>query len=265
MRRKSGSAGAVLVLAGVVGLMALIAAGVGGPWTVVDRWGLIFGTPAPMSRPPQPISNPFASATPPPSERQPPPDLSWLNNVLLTLAILAGVAALGFVAWLIWRRFRAMRPDLEDEPVPIGAGLAQVQAEPELPVLRRGAAAAARLLDRIADPNDAIIRAWLALEEAAEASGVPREQSETPTEFTVDVLDRTPAPPEPVQRLLRLYLAARFGSAPATAEDVRHAKQALFALAEHWSAADVAVDRISRGGSPGSPSAPADESRESDR
>lgn len=255
----------MLVLAGVVGLMALIAAGVGGPWTVVDRWGLIFGTPAPMTRPPQPIGNPFASATPPPRERQPPLDLSWLDNVLLTLAIVAGVAVLGFVAWLIWRRFRAMRPDLEDEPVPTGSGLAHTQVEPELPVLRRGAAAAVRLLDRIADPNDAIIRAWLALEEAAEASGVHRERFETPTEFTVDVLDRTPAPPEPVRRLLKLYLAARFGSAPATTEDVRDAKRALFALAEHWTAADDAVERISRGGSTGSPGSPGSAGREHDQ
>ncbi len=243
----------MLVLAGVVGLLALIAAGVGGPWTVTDRLGLIMGTPAPVSAPPVPISNPFASATPPPRDTQPPLDLSWLNNVLLALAIAAGVAGLGLLAWLIWRRYQALRPDPEEEPVPEGVLSASQQKQPELPALRRGAAAAGHLLDRITDPTDAIIRAWLALEEAAETSGVVREPSETPTEFTVDVLNRTPAEPAPVRRLLRLYLHARFAAEPSTAEDVREAKRCLFALAESWSAADSAVDRISRGGtSPGS-------------
>ncbi len=242
------------MLAGVVGLLALIAAGVGGPWTVTDRLGLIMGTPAPPSAPPVPISNPFASATPPPADREPPLDLSWLQNVLLALVITAGVVGLGLLGWLIWRRFRALRPDPDEEPVPDGLLTAyQDKPQPELPVLRRGVTAAGELLDRISNPNDAIIRAWLALEEAAESSGVTREPSETPTEFTVDVLDRTPAEPAPVRRLLRLYLQARFATEPATAEDVREAKRCLFALAESWSAADTAVDRISRGGSsPGS-------------
>lgn len=244
-----GTGSAVLVLAGVVGLLALVAAGVGGPWTITDRLGLVAGSPVPPDAPPVPIGNPFENVTPPPPRDQPPPDLSWLENVLLALGIAAAAAGLGALAWLIWRRFQALRPDPDGEPVPEGLlTTSQQKPEPQLPALRRGAAAAGALLDRISDPTDAIIRAWLALEEAAEASGVIREPSETPTEFTVDVLERTPAAPEPVRRLLKLYLHARFATEPASAEDVREAKRCLFALAESWSAADAAVDRISRGG-----------------
>lgn len=241
-----------MVLAGVVGLLALVASAVGGPWTVTDRLGLIFGTPPPPSAPPRPISNPFGTPSQPPLDRQPPLDLSWLDQVLLVLAVVAGVAVLGAVGYLIWRRFRALRPEPETEPVPAGQNIGdQLRAEPELPVLRRGVAAARDLLDRIADPDDAIIRAWLALEEAAEASGVPRDPAATPTEFTVAVIDLTPADPTAVRRLLALYLHARFASDPSGPDDVREAKRCLFALAERWSAADRAVDRISRGGPPG--------------
>lgn len=241
----------MIVLAGVVLLLVLIASGVGGPWTVTDRLGLVFGTPEAAAPTPRPINNPFGTPTPPAADGRPPLDLSWLDNVLLTLAIAAGVVAIGIVVWMIWRRFRALQPDPEDEPVPTGTAVAgDVPAEPELPALRRGVAAARDLLDRIADPDDAIIRAWLAVEEAAAESGVTRNPAETPTEFTVAVLDRTPADPAAVRRLLGLYLRARFATEPASSGDVREAKRCLFALAERWAEADHAVDRISRGGEP---------------
>jgi hypothetical protein len=70
----------------------------------------------------------------------------------------------------------------------------------------------------------------VALEQAAERCGVERDPASTATEFTVDVLGRTPADGAATRDLLALYLRARFGGAPLTAADVTAAHEALATL-----------------------------------
>lgn len=161
-----------------------------------------------------------------------PIDLSWL----LPVAILAGVAVLAWVLRLLWRRYRDSEVAARGARQPTEA-LVGVTT-PELPVLRQGVAAAQRWLDQIAEPGNAIVAAWLALEDAAASSGLRRGPAETPTEFTVDVLRRTAADPDATRELLGLYHRARFSAAGVGPADVVRAGDCLAALASSWAAMD---------------------------
>ena len=105
---------------------------------------------------------------------------------------------------------------------------------PELPILEQGVEAALDYLKSIRETDDAIIAAWLALEDAAAATGVPRKPSQTPTEFTVSVLEATDADRGAVTGLLRLYHLARFSDHPISGSDIEQATQHLATLARGW-------------------------------
>ena len=96
---------------------------------------------------------------------------------------------------------------------------------------------ALQTLDEEREPTDAIVRAWLGLQDTAAESGIVRGPAETPTEFTSRILGRVFADDRAVRTLLRLYLRSRFGDHPATATDVQAAREALQALADSWPAA----------------------------
>lgn len=217
------------LLAGAVVVVALFAAALGGPWQLEERdygsfgawWS--FGQFDPLELPEMDEMDPVTT------EPRTPPDLSWLRSVVVVLAVLAAAA---LVAWILQRFLRSRpRPHVsvrhED-----GVESPAVPEEPELPVLRQGAATARRMLEEGTDPTDAIIAAWLALETAAERSGVTRHPSHTPTEFAVLVLDRTTADPRATRGLLELYRRARFSHHPSGPDDVALAIEHLTALAE---------------------------------
>ena len=157
-------------------------------------------------------------------------DLSWVRWVFVGLGITAVmiVIALLVARWLAVRKMRESQPD--DDLEVVG------EITPDLPTLQQGAARAEERLLAIGNPTDAIVAAWLALEEAADASGVHRQPSQTPTEFTADVLGRTGITADPVRRLLGLYLRARFGATPSTEADLDAARQCVRELADSWQA-----------------------------
>ena len=137
--------------------------------------------------------------------------------------------AVAAVGWWLWQRYR--RTAVASRPGDPLATSLMLEIPPDVPLLRQGVQAAQRSLDEIADPNNAIVAAWLALEEAASSSGVPREPAQTPTEFTVAVLAETAADPQATQDLLRLYHRARFSSAGVGAAEVVQASNCLAILA----------------------------------
>ncbi len=159
---------------------------------------------------------------------EPPPDLTWVRR-----AVVVAVAAVLLVLLVRWalRRQLPTRPPPPD-PLPALAPVAGPGAdrEPDLRVLAEGARDAVRHLTTAASPADAVIAAWVALEDAAARSGVTRERSSTATEFALDVLDRTAADPAAARTLLALYLRARFDDQPLLAEDVDAAARAAGAL-----------------------------------
>ena len=105
-----------------------------------------------------------------------------------------------------------------------------------MPALRTGIELALQVLDEQREPADAIVRAWLGLQETAEESGIVRQPAETPTEFTSRILSRAFADDRAIRTLLRLYLRTRFGDHPVTAEDVAAVRAALQELVRTWPA-----------------------------
>lgn len=214
----------VVVLAGLV----VLAAAVAGPWDPVLR-----GEDAPPPAPPETV----------PTLPPPPPmdglldgiaDLGLRSWDLRALWALLAATLLGLVVWSLARLARNGRwtwgRDTRVEEADAGDALPGTATDPDVAVLRAGLRAAQDQLAAPGRPGDAVIAAWLALERAAGRSGVAREPSSTPTEFTVDVLDRTAADPVATRALLEVYLRARFGTDPVTAHDVDSATDALVVL-----------------------------------
>jgi hypothetical protein len=109
---------------------------------------------------------------------------------------------------------------------------AEPQPEPEQ--LLTGIELALRALDEEREPADAVVRAWLGLQETAEESGIVRSAAETPTEFTSRILRGAFTDDAAVRTLLRLYLRTRFGDHPVTSDDVAEVRDALQQLVSNW-------------------------------
>lgn len=224
-RRIAGAA--VLGVALLLGLAVVGSVG-GGSWQMEPRFNLF----------------PNRSLVTVPTTTVPggPPDTTaeWdfrnLDRLWQIMGIASLVIAVLLVGWLMWltliyvKRNRRRRLGLSGD----AGGLNLAEVVDELPVLQKGVEAAQKYLDDIADTDDAIIAAWLALEEAAAATGVRRDRSQTPTEFTVAVLESTDADPEATQGLLDLYREARFSSHSMQPESRRAASIYLRRLAAKW-------------------------------
>ena len=216
-----------MAAAAAVLVLAVVGAAVAGSWRLQPRSWLQLRDVGPVTPPSMP-SMPDRFPTAQPQADQPALDLGWLVWVGLGLGVLAAAAVL----WWLWRRYWGS--DVRRAQAHAIGATVVLPATPEVPVLQQGVVAAQRYLDEIADPTDAIVAAWLALEAAASASGVVREPAETPTEFTVDVLAATSADPGATRDLLALYHRARFSAAGVTRADVLAAGTCLAVLAASW-------------------------------
>lgn len=226
---------AVLALAVAV----VTASAAGTRWQMTDRFG-IFGNAAPpsqtiISQPPGPVS----------SAQHPAP----LSSILAWVLPVAAVAVLFLVWWVLRgaiRRRRAPRYGRGSPATPTPV----VPIDPA-PALRRGFQTAEQLLDTVTDPDDAVLRAWVALEDAAEQTGLPRLPSATPTEFTVEVIVATEADIDAVHELLGLYHRARFSRGGLGAADLESARNCLRALGRSWARFEsVLLDRDRVPGAP---------------
>ena len=211
-------------------VLGLLVAAIRPPWQVdpiaIDMPEVTPEMPSmPVQPPPQGQPSPTVPAQQPVGDGL---DLSWVRWVFVGLGVTAVmiVIALLVARWLAVRKMQESQPDEDLEVVG--------DIKPHLPTLQQGAAKAEERLLAIGNPTDAIVAAWLALEEAADTSGVHRQPSQTPTEFTSDVLASTGIDPDPVRRLLALYLRARFGATPSSAADLEAARQCVRELAENW-------------------------------
>lgn len=220
----------IAVVGSVVVVLALVvvAAAVGGNWELEARdWGAP-GEVEPVEAEPPQLPPPITIDVPGAEPR----DWGWLEvvvRVLLAIGALLGV-------WWAWQLLRDRLAEGSVSDGGAGAGAVATDNEPELPVLRRGVVEAQRHLDRIGRADDAVIAAWLALEEAAGDSGVRRGAAQTPTEFTLAVLARTSADPRATHDLLGLYHRARFSDQPVREGEVAAARACLGRLAESWDA-----------------------------
>lgn len=228
---------AVLVAGGLGVLIAAGAAAGGSLDFTGPRWlpGL-HATQKPIVSSPQPVAS--GRPTPkPPTTIHTGPNLGWLAIVLGALVLAAVIYFV--VRWLLRRRRDravASAGDLQAETL-IEAASDDPSIETSMPYLRRGLARALDALDSTRRPTDAIVEAWLGLQEAAEDAGFQRQSAETPTEFTTRILRRVDVDPRALADLRRLYLGVRFGDHVATTADIDTARAALLTLEAQWAAA----------------------------
>lgn len=230
MRARKGSLLAVAAACALLAL-AVVGAAVRGPWIIEPR-DFDFAFPAPQTTLPAAEVPPDQElpALPPAGEDTVPVDLSWIGIALTALA----AAVISALLWRFWLRYRRPLPAAEAAR---SASLADpIDQLPDIPVLLRGVEAARHSLARIADPADAVIAAWMSLEEAAARSGVIRHPASTPTEFTVAILTATDAAPAATDELLTLYESARFSTHPVTPAEVERASRCLGEIAASWRA-----------------------------
>ena len=212
--------GAVLAIA-LFGLVVVLASATTLSWTITTRFEPLEGarnyTPTPMSEP--------TGAELPPPEVTP---LTWTGPLAgIVLAVLGAV-----LLALLLRRLWLLRPRRRVEvivsapPTPHGP----VSAEAQAAALSRAAKTALELLEEIPDPQDAVVRSWLALEQAAATVGAGRRPADSPTEFARGVLAATGADRAAVTRLLALYHQARFSAHPVGLAEVRQARECVLGL-----------------------------------
>lgn len=209
-------------------LLLLVALGA----TLTTPWETTGGGPSPTLPPPVPIE----TVSPPPTTPSTPETTEISPTVKVVTLVLTCLVATALAAYLLYRGVRRLRQaELPRRTRPQTARSAGEElgdgTVTTVPDMRTGVDEAIGRLQGATTSEDAIIAAWLALEESAEAAGAPRTAAQTPTELTVAVLDTTPAPPETVGKLLRLYHLARFTSTPLTEKHVAEAQACLDDLA----------------------------------
>lgn len=225
-------------------VLVVLGAALAGPWHVTSHpfGGLFSGTLDLPTLPPQVAPSPEPTQTPAPSGHGDP----FLSMYVVIGVIVTTVLVVLLVRFLN-RIVRERRPQVVEDEADAGSETLPHREITTLPALADGVDAARRVLAESLPPGDAVIAAWVALERAAERTGVPREPAQTPTEFTVAVLGETRADPDATRALLDLYLRARFSEHPLVPGDVARASRYLEALSE-----GVAHRR-----QPGDPGAPA--------
>jgi hypothetical protein len=159
-----------------------------------------------------------------------------LGEVVLWIVVAIAVVVIVALLWR-WLAGRPSRAATSRHSIAIAATsevLTEFESEPDMPALRTGIGLALQVLEEQRDPADAIVRAWLGLQETAQESGIVRQPAETPTEFTSRILSRAFADDRAIRTLLRLYLRTRFGDHPVTTEDVAAVRAALQELVRTW-------------------------------
>lgn len=228
-RRTPATADGPRALAALV-LLALVVVGAAAatPWRVRPPESLLEAVPGLM---PDLGPLPTPSPTTPPA---PPRDTATtdLGLVLLLAGLLLAAVLLALVGRRVLSALRADERPPDPDVLAAGASLGDATA-PAVTVdeLQDAVTLALQRLDEAATPHDAVVAAWVSLEEAAARHGTERDPAQTPTEFTMALLHDTPAPPEPVATLRRLYHHARFTAGPVEDAQVGTARDALERIA----------------------------------
>ncbi|MBI9116163.1 DUF4129 domain-containing protein [Sanguibacter suaedae] len=227
---------AVLLTAMVVG------AALSDPWTLpdtpptADTPTIDTPAPAPLPTPPPPLDELE------PREGMPTPlRITILGLVALAVAVYALILLRALSTWLL-REIRARRA----ATTAARSGADPTDGTPArattVPDLEHAVTDALARMAGATTSTDAVIAAWLALEDAAGAHGTTRTAAQTPTEFTLAVLRTTPASPDAVHGLLDLYHQARFTQTPTTPDQVTAARDHLHRLTGDLSPRDTPRD-----------------------
>ncbi|MDM7854922.1 DUF4129 domain-containing protein [Cellulomonas alba] len=195
-------------------VLVVLGAALAGPWHVRSHPfnGLFSGA---LDLPSLPAQQPLPTQTQAPAASGHDPFLS----MYVVIGAIVGTILLVLVTRWLARVIRDHRPQVGADEADAGTETG-VDRMATLPALAEGVQDARLALGQDVPPGDAVVAAWVALERAAQRTGVSRDPAQTPTEFTVAVLDETRADPAATRSLLELYLRARFSEHPLTAADV---------------------------------------------
>jgi hypothetical protein len=218
----------VVLLAGVVVLVTVLAGPLVPRWHDPPRWLQLDGV--------VPTLPPQVAVTQPPAFKgqgtwNPP---AWVAEATRGIVIAALAVVLFLLGRFLWRFVRDRLRSIDTGPAtPDPGGLETLGLLDDVTqaALQEGVLHAGWALREDLPPGDAVVAAWLALEQAAGRGGIPRGESQTATEFTLALLDRTPADPAAARTLLGLYHRARFSDHEVHPSDVAAARSALGVLA----------------------------------
>lgn len=216
--------------AAVLAVVVVLATALAGPWTMRHRHV------PPLPLPSFDIPTEDAGGGSGGGEQQAPePPPEWLVVGVRVLLALVAIALLMLIGRAVARRlptwWHAVAGSDEDGgPVDTAGGVDPGLDAGAVLVLEEAVAEADRALLAAQDPGDAVVAAWMALEEAAAGIGLDRDPAQTTSEFALALLDRTSADPGAARRLLALYHAARFSEHRVSDGDVAGARAALGVL-----------------------------------
>jgi hypothetical protein len=167
------------------------------------------------------------------------PDSPLLGVIVVVVELVIAAGFLALLAWLFWRLARALwaaRPLSRETGGAGDAGTGAVAGDDAVDAgaIRSAAADAQQAVDAHRDPGDAIVAAWVHLEEAAARAGRSRLPSETPGEFAVRILRRRPGVDAELETLLGLYESVRFGGEQADESGRATARRCLAIVEEAW-------------------------------
>lgn len=215
MHRGKGIAAAVV--AAVVLMLLLWGSGSGSQ--VLSSPSGEAGPLPPPTAPQDPASQDVAATTSGANVLEPAaPALDWL---MVFFALLGLAIAVTVIRWLLHREWEESQAP-EEDVVP-----------DDLDLLMEATSETART-SAVAEgePRNVVVRCWVALEDAADASGLPRDAAETAAEFTRRFLGVWEVDRGLTQELADLYREARFSRHPVAASEGARAVEIVSAIHE---------------------------------
>ena len=161
---------------------------------------------------------------------------SVVGWILLALAAVVVAVLLFFLGRALVRAWLARTPRREVDAPGVETFASEGEPDPEAaaPEIRRGIAFARRVIDEHEAPSDAIVAAWVGLEQSASDAGLMRGAAETPAEFALRIVTHRETIASDARALLGLYERVRFAGRVATEADRAAARAALTAIEEAW-------------------------------
>ena len=159
-----------------------------------------------------------------------------VSNIVMVIGIGMAVAVGIGILWLVVRTVTRLWSQRRLRKR-AGASLAAVQdgassEERASAAVQSGIVEALQDIEDHMDPGEAIVAAWMGLEQSARRAGFVRSVSETPMEFTRRIIVRAAGSAAEVDSLLRLYERVRFGGYIADEGDRARARDALRSIQE---------------------------------
>ena len=185
---------------------------------------------------------PAATMSPDPSPTPPAEPATDIASVVLGVVfVLFGIAVAALIVFFVVRALMRLwrdRPLRTREGDDIGFAVTAPdesgESDAAAPAIRRGIDGALRSIDERAEPGDAIVAAWVGLEESAADAGLTRGRSETPAEFALRIITRRAGITDAATTLLQLYERVRFGGYAAAEGDRDCARAALKTIETGW-------------------------------